>query len=464
MKRSSFNVLFFLKKTKLLKNGEASVCMRITVDGTRVENNIRKSIDPSLWSQAKESARGRSRKSCDLNAYIENARIKLHQIFCELEEQNQPITARLLQEIFFGQDKEPEAVRTLIGTMQEHNDQCRALVGKDYALITVRRYESCKRYLAELIRQKYGKDDLPLAEVNGELVRAFEFYLKTEKECQQNTVIRYMKCLKKITNLALANEWIAKDPFIGIKFHEKEVIREFLTMDELLTIYHKEFPLERITVVRDVFIFAAFTGLAFIDVQQLSPEHIVKDNNGNLWIRKPRQKTKNMCNIPLLDIPLEILRKYADYPACKKKGVLLPVPCNQKMNSYLKEIADLCLIKKNLTTHIHRHSFDIRSSKVFSLLVGMGVVCSLSLWGNIRLWQSNRQYADDALKFRAIRSWSGCTPGDILWLNKVFDIHRDEKAIEWGRKQADGYENELKAVSDSLMQEKLKLQVESESD
>ena len=357
MKRSSFNVLFFLKKTKLLKNGEASVCMRITVDGTRVENNIRKSIDPSLWSQAKESARGKSRKSCDLNAYIENARIKLHQIFCELEEQNQPITARLLQEIFFGQDKEPEAVRTFIGTMQEHNDQCRALVGKDYALITVRRYESCKRYLAELIRQKYGKDDLPLAEVNGELVRAFEFYLKTEKECQQNTVIRYMKCLKKITNLALANEWIAKDPFIGIKFHEKEVIREFLTMDELLTIYHKEFPLERITVVRDVFIFAAFTGLAFIDVQQLSPEHIVKDNNGNLWIRKPRQKTKNMCNIPLLDIPLEILRKYADYPACKNKGVLLPVPCNQKMNSYLKEIADLCLIKKSLTTHTARHSY-----------------------------------------------------------------------------------------------------------
>lgn len=357
MKRNSFNVLFFLKKTKLLKNGEASVCMRITVDGTRVENNIRKSIDPSLWSQAKESARGKSRKSCDLNAYIENARIKLHQIFCELEEQNQPITARLLQEIFFGQDKEPEAVRTLIGTMQEHNDQCRALVGKDYALITVRRYKSCKRYLAELIRQKYGKDDLPLAEVNGELVRAFEFYLKTENECQQNTVIRYMKCLKKITNLALANEWIAKDPFIGIKFHEKEVIREFLTMDELLTIYHKEFPLERITVVRDVFIFAAFTGLAFIDVQQLSPEHIVQDNNGNLWIRKPRQKTKNMCNIPLLDIPLEILRKYADYPASKKKGVLLPVPCNQKMNSYLKEIADLCQIKKNLTTHTARHSY-----------------------------------------------------------------------------------------------------------
>ena len=357
MKRDSFKVLFFIKKAKLLKNGEASVCMRITVNGARVETNIRKSIEPALWNQAKECAKGKSRKSCDLNAYIEEARIKLHGIFNELESEGIPIHARLLQEKFFGQDKEPEVIRTIIGTMQEHNDQCRELVGKDYALITVRRYESCKRYLAELIKQKYGKEDLPLTEVNGELVRAFEFYLKTEKECQQNTVIRYMKCLKKITNLALANEWITKDPFIGIKFHEKEVIREFLTMDELLTIYNKKFSLERITVVRDVFIFAAFTGLAFIDVYNLRSEHISEDSNGNLWIVKAREKTNNLCNIPLLNIPKQILEKYKDNPYCLDKGVMLPVPCNQKMNSYLKEIADLCGIRKNLTTHTARHSF-----------------------------------------------------------------------------------------------------------
>lgn len=357
MRRDSFNVLFFIKKTKLLKNGEASVCMRITVNGARVETNIRKSIEPVSWNQAKECARGKSRKSTELNNYIEESRIKLHRIYTQLEENGELITARILQEKFFGVDKKVEQVRTIIGTMHEHNEQCRALVGKDFALITVRRYECCTRYLAELIKLKYDKEDLPITEVSGELVRAFEFYLKTEKNCQQNTVIRYMKCLKKITNLALANEWITKDPFIGIKFHEKEVIREFLTMDELLTIYHKEFPLERITIVRDVFIFAAFTGLAFIDVQQLAPEHIVEDSNGNLWIRKPRQKTKNMCNIPLLDIPLEILRKYAKHPACQKKNRLLPVPCNQKMNSYLKEIADLCLINKTLTTHVARHSY-----------------------------------------------------------------------------------------------------------
>ena len=396
MKRDSFKVLFFIKKAKLLKNGEASVCMRITVNGARVETNIRKSIDPSLWNQAKECAKGKSRKSCDLNAYIEEARIKLHGIFNELESEGLPIHARLLQEKFFGQDKEQEVVvRTLIGTMQEHNKQCRALVGKDYALIPVRRYESCKRYLAELIKQKYGKEDLPLTEVNGELVRAFEFYLKTEKSCQQNTVIRYMKCLKKITNLALANEWITKDPFIGIKFHEKEVTREFLTMDELLTIYHKEFPLERITVVRDVFIFAAFTGLAFIDVQQLAPEHIVEDQNGNLWIRKPRQKTKNMCNIPLLDIPMAILRKYATHPTCQKKNVLLPVPCNQKMNSYLKEIADLCMINKTLTTHTARHSYA--TSVCLANGVSIENVAKMLGHSNIKMTQHYARVLDSSI-------------------------------------------------------------------
>ena len=394
MKRDSFRVLFFLKKTKLLKNGEASVCMRITVNGTRVENNIRKSIDPALWSQAKEMARGKSRRACDLNSYIEEARIRLYQIFCELEQQNRPVTARLLQELFFGQEK-PEEVRTLLGTMQEHNDQCRALVGTDYALITVRRYESCRRYLAELIRQRYGKEDLPLAEVNGELVRAFAFYLKTEKGCQQNTVIRYMKCLKKITNLARANDWMAKDPFLGIRFHEKEVVREFLTMDELQTIYRKEFPLERLTLVRDVFIFAAFTGLAFIDVQQLAPEHIVRDNNGNLWIRKPRQKTKNMCNIPLLDIPQEILRKYADHPTCRKKGVLLPVPCNQKMNSYLKEIADICMIRKNLTTHCARHSYA--TSVCLANGVSLENVAKMLGHSNIKMTQHYARVLDSSI-------------------------------------------------------------------
>ncbi|MBD8387418.1 site-specific integrase [Dysgonomonas sp. BGC7] len=356
MEKNSFAVLFFLKKTKLLKNGEASVCMRITVNNVRSETNIRKSINPALWNQAKECSRGKDRKSNDLNKFIDEARIRLYNIHYELKEEGLVITAEILRDKFFCLEKKEEP-KTLIAVFQEHNDRCMQLVGKDFALITIRRYESCKRYLAELIKLNYNQDDLPLKDINGEFIRAFDFYLKTEKDCAQNTVIRYMKCLKKITNLSLANEWIVKDPFMGIKFQEKEVNREFLTWDELQTVINKKFELPRIDLVRDIFIFCAFTGLSFIDVKQLTLEHIVKDREGNYWIRKARQKTKNMCNIPLLDIPLAIIEKYKGYPICGKRNVLLPVPCNQKMNSYLKEISDLCWIKKNLSTHSARHSY-----------------------------------------------------------------------------------------------------------
>ena len=112
--------------------------------------------------------------------------------------------------------------------------------------------------------------------------------------------------------------------------------------------------------------------------------------------------------------------------------------------------------------HIHKHSFDIKSKKVFSFVAGLGVVCVLSLWGNISQWQSKHQDADDALKVRAIRAWGGCNANDVLWLNKVFDIHRDEKAIEWVRNQADGYDASLKVASDSLMQESIKTTAEKQ--
>ncbi len=354
MRRNSFGVLFFLKKNQLLKNGEAPVSMRITVNGKREEARTKKSINPALWSQAKECSRGRDRKSRDLNDYIESTRIRLSQIFNEMEQSGKHITSTILKNKFFGMDDEDR--KTLIAFFNEHNEKCRQLIGIDYVDITVRRYECCARYLKELIQKKYGEDDLLLKEVKGELVREFEFFMKTEKGCQQNTVIRYMKCFKKVINLAIANEYITRNPFAGIKFHEVPVNKEFLTLEELNRLSEKEFEIDRLELVRDVFLFCCFTGLAFIDVYNLKKEHLVTDNKGNLWIRKTREKTSNMCNIPLLTIPKDILDKYKDHPLCQLKGVLLPVMCNQKMNSYLKEIAHLCGITKNLTTHTARHT------------------------------------------------------------------------------------------------------------
>lgn len=307
MRRNSFGVLFFLKKNQLLKNGEAPVSMRITVNGKREEARTKKSINPSLWNQAKEYSRGRDRKSRDLNDYIESTRIRLSQLFNEMEQSGKTISATIIKNKFFGMDDEDR--KTLITFFNEHNNKCRQLIGIDYVDITVRRYECCARYLKELIQKKYGEDDLLLKEVKGELVREFEFFMKTEKGCQQNTVIRYMKCFKKVINLAIANEYITRNPFAGIKFHEVPVNKEFLTLEELNRLSEKEFEIDRLGLVRDVFLFCCWTGLAFIDVYNLKKEHLVTDNKGNLWIRKTREKTSNMCNIPLLTIPKDILDK-----------------------------------------------------------------------------------------------------------------------------------------------------------
>lgn len=246
---------------------------------------------------------------------------------------------------------------TLLKVFKEHNEKCRKLIGIDYASSTINRYDNCYKHIKELIELKYGKKDLVLTDLKGEFVRDFEFFMKTEKACQQNTVIRYMKCFKKVTNIALANGWLERDPFAGIKFKEVEVNKEFLTEEELHLIMQKEFEIERMDIVRDIFIFCCFTGLAFIDAYGLKDEHIVKDNKDRLWIRKNRQKTNNSCNVPLLEIPLIILEKYKDHPICARKQTLLPVPANQKMNVYIKEIANVCGIKKNLTTHTARHTF-----------------------------------------------------------------------------------------------------------
>ena len=341
MERKRFSVLFFIKRSKLLKNGEAPVRVRVTYDRLYVELQLKRSVKVPLWSQDKEKSIGKDRNSVELNHYIDALRVKFYQIYQDLELEGKIISARAIVNRYQGKD---ETFKTLYNVFKEHNDNCRKLIGTDYADITVRRYDNCLKYLMELVKRDYKVDDILLREVNGELVRNFDLYLKTEKHCAQNTVIRYMKCFKKVINLAIANEWITKNPFAGIKFHEVEVNKQFLSQTEINKIWQKEFKIERLELVRDVFIFRVYTGLAFIDVYNLRPEHISEDSNGNLWIVKAREKTNNLCNIPLLSIPKQILEKYKDIHL--ENNMALPVISNQKMNDYLKELGELAEINE----------------------------------------------------------------------------------------------------------------------
>ena len=354
MQRNYFSILFFIRRTRLLKNGEAPIGLRITVNGQRAEMQIKRSVAEERWNASKGCVTGKDRKALELNQYLESVRTKIYQIHRELLQDGKPITALTIIQKFNGEGESP---KMLLEVFREHNKKYRELIDRDYVKGTVLRYERTVRYLEEMLQSQYNLKDIPLKELNHEFILNFEHFVKVQKNCAQNAAVKYLKNLKKITRLALVNKWIADDPFSEIRFHQTQSNRDFLTEEELNAIINKKFDIQRLETVRDIFVFCALSGLAFTDAQHLTPEHITQDCNGDYWIRKPREKTNNMCNIPLLDISRMIAEKYKNHPECIKRGVVLPVPSNQRMNSYLKEIADVCGIKKTLSTHIARHTF-----------------------------------------------------------------------------------------------------------
>jgi site-specific recombinase XerD len=352
--RQTFNVLFFIRKTRALKSGENPIMLRISIAGQLSEIQLKRAVKPNLWNQNKERCTGKDAASVEINRYLESVKLRLFEIHRKMEEEGKLINPMEIKRKFLGLDEEH---KMFFQVFQEHNDKCRELIGKDYAKVTVSRFDTCLKYFREMSIAQYQRKDIPLKEVTNGMIHDYIHFLKAEKGLQENTVIRYMKTVKKVLNIAVNYDWIQKNPFGNIRFHEKEVNKEFLTKEELETLRTKIFKIPRLELVRDVFLVQCWTGLAFIDVSELKEEHLVPDNEGNLWIRKERHKTGIMCSVPLLEVPLGIIEKYKEHPLCKKRGILLPVLSNQKMNSYLKEIADMCGIKKNLSTHTGRHTF-----------------------------------------------------------------------------------------------------------
>lgn len=355
MKRVTFSVSFFVKRARVGKNGEVSILLKVTVNKEKVELTINQKVKVDLWNASAEKAMGKDRESAEINSRLDTVRFRIMEIYREMELNVEDITARKIVDKYLGIDTSPKIM--LLEIFREHNEKCQKLIGKDMSVSTVKRYETSYRHTEEFIRFNYKKDDIIIEDVNYQFVKDYEFFLKTERNCCHNSTMKYLKNFKKIIRIAIANEWLHKDPFMNFKMTFEEVEREFLEEQELAKIMNKEFDIERLSCVRDILIFCCFTGLAFSDVKTLSEEHLVTDNEGELWIRKSRVKTNNMCNIPLLDIPKQILEKYKNDPICQKKGVLLSVLSNQKMNTYLHEIAEVCGIKKDITTHMARHTF-----------------------------------------------------------------------------------------------------------
>ena len=347
--------MFYIRRDKTNKKGEAPVFMRLTINGERADASIKRFIEPHAWNSAKGKANEKCRGGKDLNLYLDAISANILRIQRDFELDKKEVSAQIILNRYLG--KEQSDRHTLMEVFRAHNEKCRALSGISLAPGTVIRYETSLRLTEAFLRTTYKKEDCYLDEITHQFVEDYDFYLRTVRRCCHNTTTKYLLNFKKIIRIALSKGWMKKDPFAQVHFHFEPVEREFLEKQELKVLLNKEITITRLAQVRDIFCFCCLTGLAFMDVQQLKPEHLVADIHGKIWIRKARQKTKNMCNIPLLDEAQKIIDRYRDHPYCQTHGVLLPVCSNQKMNSYLKELADICGIRKNLSTHCARHTF-----------------------------------------------------------------------------------------------------------
>ncbi len=351
---TKLSILFYVKRAKANSAGKIPINLRLTVDGIRLEFSVKRYVSLEKWSTAQNKMKGNSEESRSVNTFLDIMRARIYEIQKNLIHDGKDVKAEIIKNILLGID---DRKRMLIPIFKDHNNRMKALVGKEYASGTLTRYKTCLNHTEEFLKWKYNVSDIEITEIDHTFISDFEFFLRTEKSCANNSAVKYIKNFGKIIRICLANKWLTYDPFLCYDSKFVEVQRQFLDDAELFALTNKEFEIERIAQVRDIFLFSCYTGLAYIDTRNLKRENIGIGIEGNKWIFTRRQKTKTASNIPLLPQAEEIIEKYKDHPQCVIKGNLLPVLSNQKMNSYLKEIADLCGIKKELTFHIARHTF-----------------------------------------------------------------------------------------------------------
>ena len=352
--KSTFSILFYPKRNDIDSAREAPVYMRVTVNGRRVELSTHRKVKVAKWNHKAGKLSGTKDEIRDFNNYLDALRNKIFDIQQQLLRNGTKITSHAIKNSYLGKG---EKQMMLLEIFQNHNEQMEMLIGKEYALSTVKKYETAYKHAKNFLAYKFKLNDIPIERVNHSFITNFEFYLKSVKNCNHNSTLKYIKNFKKIVIIALSNGWIDKDPFINYKVHVKSVEREFLTKEEIQLMLYKKFHAARLEQVRDIFIFCCYTGLSYSDVKKLTKDNLVKGIDGEMWIKTKRVKTNTPSNIPLLPTALMILDNYKDHLEVINGDVLLPVLSNQKSNAYLKEIADLCGINKNLTTHLARHTF-----------------------------------------------------------------------------------------------------------
>jgi len=355
--KNTFGIQFVLRLPKNKKDEMAVVYARITVNGRRAEISLKSKVSINNWDEAKGRAKGKRDEIIKLNSHMEQVRSLIFDSYQELIQQNKPVSVDAVKAKYLGEDI--EETMTLLKMIDYHKQ---VAIGK-LAPGTMKNYYTTENYLKKFVKHQYNKSDISLDELNYRFILDFENFLINyesvdhHKSLNNNGVMKHMERLRKIVNMAVMMDLLEKDPFSKYKLHFDKVERGHLTKEELKVLSKKSFKIERLQAVLDMFLFSCYTGLAYIDIFNLTQENIAKGIDGRDWLMTNRQKTSTSVRVPLLPEAVQLIKKYKDHPVAVAKGTLFPVVSNQRMNGYLKEIAEICGIDKNFTFHLARHTF-----------------------------------------------------------------------------------------------------------
>jgi site-specific recombinase XerD len=352
---TTFSVLFFPKPRKIITNIQ-HLYLRITLDSQRVEYSLKKKIDIAEWDTRRGQMKGSNPDARRINTYLDQLRSEIFEAYDQLRKENKLLTAEAIKARFLHQDK---SEYTLIQAVEYHYKLAQSTLRTG----TLSHYRVTENYIRQFLIKKMKVKDIYLSQLTYGFITKFENFMRMhvpvdhQRPMGNNTTMKHLQRFRKIISVAVRMEWMDNDPFMyyKTKFVKKE--RQFLSQNELDSIEKLRFIVERLDFVKDLFIFGCYTGLSYIDAINLTPDNIVYGIDGGKWIFSSRKKTGNTLKIPLLETAEKIILKYKDNPRALNRGTLFPKISNQKLNSYLKEIADQCGITTHLTFHIARHTF-----------------------------------------------------------------------------------------------------------
>ncbi|WP_282072516.1 site-specific integrase [Polaribacter atrinae] len=352
---TTFSVLFWLKQSKA-KNGEAPLYARITVNGQRAEISLKRKINITNWNATKNRVKGTNQEARTINEYLNQVQKGIIQSKNELSLENKFITSQAIKSRYLKEDEQNHTINDII---KYHNDD---MVNK-LKWGTQKNYYTTQKYISKFVKKQFNTSDMYLKQLDYNFILKFEKFLREyqpldhQKKMGNNSVMKHIERFRKMITLSYKLEWIKRDPFINFNSKFEKVERGYLTEIELETIEEKQFSIPRLQLVKDLFIFSCYTGLSYIDVMNLIQDNINFGIDGELWIIKKREKTNKLLRIPILPKAKKLIDKYKANPKSEINGTIFPKISNQKLNSYLKEVADVCSIKKNLTFHLARHTF-----------------------------------------------------------------------------------------------------------